>query len=51
MYSKYDKVALVQYYPNTGLIITNNYTSESFARQQKDQFTIGMWRLKIIYSD
>lgn len=47
MFSKYDKVALVQYYPKSGLMLTNNYTSESFARQQKDQYTIGLWRLKI----
>jgi len=46
MYTKYDKVALVQFYPNTGLTLINNYTSENFARQQKDKYSIGMWRLK-----
>lgn len=46
MYSKYDKVALVQFYPKSGLIFTNNYTSENFARSKKDEYTIGMWKLK-----
>lgn len=46
MYSKYDKVALVQFYPKSGLMLTNNYTSETFAKSQKDKYTIGIWRIK-----
>lgn len=50
MYTKYDKVALVQFYPNTGLILINNYTSENFARQQKDRFTVGIWKAKCVHN-
>lgn len=46
MYSKYDKVSLLQFYPKSGLFLTNNYTSEDFAKSQKDKYTIGMWKIK-----
>jgi len=47
-YSEYDKVQLVQFYPNVSMFLFNNYTSEKYARDMKDRFSIGMWKLKQI---
>lgn len=43
---RYCVAALIQYYPQVDLILINNYTSEKNARQMKDKYTIGMWKIK-----
>lgn len=48
MFSKYDKVQIVQFYPNVNLIIFNNYTSEKSARDMKDKYSVGIWKQKTI---
>lgn len=45
-FSKYDKVQIVQFYPNVFMIMFNNYTSEKYAKDMKDKYSIGMWRVK-----
>jgi len=47
-FSKYDKVQIVQFYPNVCMIMFNNYTSEKYAKDMKDKYSIGMWKLKTI---
>jgi len=37
---------LVQYYPAWLRIVFVNYTSEFKARQNKDRYTVGMWKVK-----
>lgn len=44
--TKLDKVQLVQFYPHINIIIQNNYTSEKYAKDMKDKYSIGMWRVK-----
>jgi len=44
--TKWDKVQLVQFYPQINMIIQNNYTSEKYAKDMKDKYSIGMWRKK-----
>lgn len=45
-FSQYDKVQKVQFYPNIFMIMFNNYTSEKYARDMKDKYSIGLWKLK-----
>ncbi len=44
--TKWDKVQLVQFYPQINMIIQNNYTSEKYAKDMKDKYSIGIWRVK-----
>lgn len=46
--SDYDKVTLVQFYENSDITLFNNYTSEESARENKDNYTVGIWKEKSI---
>jgi len=37
---------LAQYYPISKKAVCINYINEDFARNQKDNFTVGAWKIK-----